>query len=90
MDGAKVKKKLVIPLIIVFLILTCSYIYLPYKSIITEYIFNILKPKFIVADNFSKVDNNKNGVADALDIVSGANNEVLNKTKYIKIGRAHV
>ena len=64
---------------------TCALpiLYSPFKSIINEYVFSIFKPKFIVSDNFSKIDNNKNGVADALDIVNGANNEVLNKTKYI-------
>ena len=77
------KKKLILILIIIFLILACAYIYTPYKSIINEYILSIFKPKFQVAENFSKVDNNKNGVADALDIVSGANREVLNKTKYM-------
>ncbi|WP_258280687.1 MULTISPECIES: DUF1287 domain-containing protein [unclassified Clostridium] len=77
------KKKFVVILIMIFLILTCAYIYSPFKSIINEYVFSIFKPKFIVSENFSKIDNNKNGVADALDIVNGANNEVLNKTKYI-------
>lgn len=78
------KKKPVILLIIVVLILTFTfaYRYIPFKAI-NEYIFNILKPQFIVSENFSKVDNNKNGVADVLDIVNGANKEVLNKTKYI-------
>ena len=41
-----------------------------------------LNPNFMVSQNYSKVDNNKNGVADALDIVNGANNEVVNKTTY--------
>ena len=76
------KKKIVLGLII-FLILICAYRYIPCKSIINEYIFNIFKPRFQVSENFSKVDNNKNGVADALDIVNGANKEVINKTKYI-------
>lgn len=76
------KKKLVLILIIIFLILICVYKYIPYKSIINEYIFNVFKPEFKVAENFSKVDNNKNGIADPLDIVNGAYTEVLNKTKY--------
>ena len=75
-------RKLVLGLII-FLIITCAYLYIPCKSIINEYIFNIFKPRFQVSENYSKVDNNKNGVADALDIVNGANKEVINKTKYI-------
>jgi hypothetical protein len=29
------------------------------------------------------IDNNSNGLADALDIVNGANKEVLNKKKYV-------
>jgi uncharacterized protein YijF (DUF1287 family) len=78
-----VKKKLIFILIMIFLILTCAYVYTHYKSIINEYIFNIFKPEFQVTENFSKVDNNKNAVADPLDIVNGANNEVLNKTKYM-------
>jgi uncharacterized protein YijF (DUF1287 family) len=77
------KKKLILILIMIFLILTCAYMYTPYKSIIKEYIINIFKPDFKVSENFSKVDNNKNGVADPLDIVNGANTEALNKTKYI-------
>ncbi|WAG67084.1 DUF1287 domain-containing protein [Clostridium estertheticum] len=77
------KKKLVILLIIVSLILIFTYKYIPFKAIIDEFVFNIFKPKFIVSENFSKVDNNKNGVADVLDIVNGADKEVLNKTKYI-------
>ena len=68
MAGDEVNKKFVIPLIIIFVILTVAYIFVPFKSIINEYIFNIFKPKFIVSENFSKVDNNKNGVADPLDI----------------------
>ncbi|MBU3114464.1 DUF1287 domain-containing protein [Clostridium lacusfryxellense] len=83
MAGDEVNKKFVIPLIIIFLILTIAYIFVPFKSIINEYIFNIFKPKFIVSENSSKVDNNKNGVADPLDIVNGAYSEVQNKTKYI-------
>jgi uncharacterized protein len=83
LGGYKVKKKSVIILIIIISILTCTYKYIPFEAIINEYVFNIFKPQFIVSENFSKVDNNKNGVADVLDIVSGANNEVLNKTKYI-------
>ena len=77
------KKKSILILIIIFLILTCTYIFIPYKVIINEYIFNIFKSEFKVSENFSKVDNNKNGVADALDIVNGANTEALNKTKYM-------
>ena len=78
------KKKIVILLIIITLIiLTCAHKYIPFEAIINEYVFNIFKPQFIVSENFTKVDNNKNGVADVLDIVNGASNEVLNKTKYI-------
>ncbi len=76
-------KKKPILILIIFLILICTYIVIPYKSIINESIFNVFKPKFHVPENFSKVDNNKNGIADALDIVNGAHKEVLNKTKYI-------
>ena len=65
------------------MILICAYKYLPYKAIVNEYIFNIFKSKFNVSEDFSKVDNNKNGVADPLDIVRGANIEVINKTKYM-------
>jgi uncharacterized protein YijF (DUF1287 family) len=77
-----VKKKHILILLIIFLMLACAYKYIPYKAILNEYVVNIFKPKFVVPENFSKVDNNKNGVADALDIVNGAYNEVLNKTKY--------
>jgi len=77
------KKKLMILLIIISLILTCAYIFTPYKPIVNEYISSIFKPQFNVSENFSKVDNNKNGVADPLDIVNGANNEVVNETKYV-------
>lgn len=77
------KKKPVFILIIIFLVLTSIYLFLPYKQLINEYILNFFKPKFQVSENFSKVDKNKNGKADVLDIVNGANNEVLNKTKYI-------
>jgi uncharacterized protein YijF (DUF1287 family) len=77
-----VKKKFVFILIIILLLLICVYKYIPYKSIINEYIFNVFKPEFKVAENFSKVDNNKNGIPDPLDIVNGAYAEVLNKTKY--------
>ena len=77
------KKKLILLLIIIFLILTFTHKYIPFKAIINEYVFNIFKSKFIVSEIFSKIDNNKNGVADVLDIVNGANNEVVNKTKYI-------
>ena len=82
-NGDTVKKKLVILIIMIFLILALTYIYVPFKSIINEYLLNIFKPRYIVSENLSKVDNNKNGVADALDVVNGANIEVLNKTKYI-------
>ncbi|MCB2291631.1 DUF1287 domain-containing protein [Clostridium sp. CS001] len=77
------KKKYILILIIVLLALTSAYIFIPYKALINEYIFNIFKPKFQVTEDFSKVDNNNNGVADALDVVNGANKEVLNKTKYV-------
>ena len=77
------KKKSILILIVILLALTCAYIFIPFRSLINEYIFNIFKPKFQVSENFSKVDNNNNGVADVLDIVNGANKEVLNKTKYI-------
>ncbi|MGK0468098.1 DUF1287 domain-containing protein [Clostridium sp.] len=76
------KKKYILSLLIILLILTFAYRYIPYKSIVNEYVVNILKPKFNVPENFSKADNNNNGVADPLDIVNGAYNEVLNKTKY--------
>ncbi len=36
----------------------------------------------MVPESFSKIDKNKNGVADTLDVVNGAYNEVINKTKY--------
>jgi uncharacterized protein YijF (DUF1287 family) len=77
-----VKKKHIFILITIFLILALVYIFIPFKAIINEYIFNIFKPKFQVSQNFSKADNNKNGVLDVLDIVNGANKEALNKTKY--------
>ncbi|MCJ7691114.1 MAG: DUF1287 domain-containing protein [Clostridiaceae bacterium] len=76
------KKTHILILLIIFLILAFSYKYIPYRSIINEYVVNIFKPEFVVPENFSKVDNNKNGVADALDVVNSAYNEVLNKTKY--------
>jgi len=82
-DGDKVKKRFIVIFVIICLALACVYKFLPFQAIINEYIFNIFKPQFTVSENYSKVDNNKNGVADALDIVNGANNEVLNKTKYI-------
>jgi uncharacterized protein YijF (DUF1287 family) len=77
-----VKKKHILVLLIILLILTFVYRYIPYKAIINEYVVNIFKPKFNVLENFSEVDNNNNGVSDPLDIVNGAYNEVLNKTKY--------
>lgn len=77
------KKKYILILIIILLALTSAYIFIPYKALINEYILNIFKPKFQVTEDFSKVDNNNNGVADALDVVNGANKEVLNKTKYV-------
>jgi hypothetical protein len=77
-----VRKKFALISMLVFLILSCVYIYTPYKPIINEYIFNIFKLKFQVSENFSKADNNKNGIPDALDIVNGANKEAINKTKY--------
>ena len=76
------KKKYILSLLIISIVLTFAYRYIPYKAIINEYVVNIFKPKFNVPENFSKVDNNNNGVADPLDIVNGAYNEVLNKTKY--------
>ena len=79
----KVKKKPILISIIIFLILICAYKFIPYKAIVNEYLFNIFKPKFVVSENLSKVDNNKNDVADPLDIVKGANSEVVNKTKYM-------
>jgi uncharacterized protein YijF (DUF1287 family) len=77
------KKKSLFILVFIFLLLISVYLFIPYKQLVNEYILNIFKPKFPVSENFSKVDNNKNGVADVLDIVNGANNEVVNKTKYI-------
>jgi uncharacterized protein YijF (DUF1287 family) len=76
------KKKIILIIIFILLILTCVYIFTPFKSIINEYIFNAFKPKFEVAEKYSKIDTNKNGVADALDIVNGANIDVINETKY--------
>lgn len=75
-------KKLILILIMLFFISFLTYKYTPYKSIINEFVFNFFKPEFKVTEKYSKVDSNKNGIADPLDIVFGANNEVVNKTKY--------
>lgn len=77
------KKRHLFILIIIFLVLASLYIFIPYKQLFNEYILNIFKPKLQVSENFSTIDNNKNGVSDVLDIVNGANKEVVNKTKYI-------
>lgn len=43
----------------------------------------MLKKRVIVPENHSKVDKNKNGIPDPLDLVESARLEVLNKTKYV-------
>ncbi|MDX5474743.1 MAG: DUF1287 domain-containing protein [Bacillaceae bacterium] len=76
------KKKLFI--LLPFVILLALYFYR--GGLILEHIGihvdNPFAKRVVVPDTFSKVDNNQNGVADALDIVYEARKEVEQKTRY--------
>ncbi|WP_072984982.1 DUF1287 domain-containing protein [Clostridium cavendishii] len=70
--------------VVIFLILIVfggAYIIL--ANLLTgEQKFNIIPQIVKVKDESSKKDNNKNGIADTIDIVEGARKEVKNKTVY--------
>ncbi len=75
------KKKLLIA-VLIFCIIGIIYALLPNKKIINEIIKKPFTSKLMVPEEYSKVDNNKNGVPNCIDIVNGARREAKNKTKY--------
>jgi uncharacterized protein YijF (DUF1287 family) len=79
-------KKLFVRIIIGSLIILLSIIVFFRNGIILDslglHLDNPFSKKVEIKDNYSKVDRNRNGVPDPIDIVNAARVEVENRTKY--------
>lgn len=82
------KKTISILIIVCIVLSSIIFIIIKYKvdmkyylNIVIQHVQHIKSVK--VPEEYSKVDNNKNGIPDCLDIVDSARKEAINKTKYV-------
>ena len=83
-NGKKKRKKILLILIIFMIIggITLKSVDYDVQKLIIK-IEQMLAKRVVIPETYSKVDKNKNGTPDPLDIVKEARKEVKSKTKYV-------